>query len=173
MLLSGNITGKVTKGNKNISNAVVYVDIGKNVSVSGKHAKMDQKNLTFIPHVLPIQAGTTVDFMNSDDLLHNVFTSDGCADNFNLGSWPKGESRSYTFKNPGCFATMLCNVHPEMEAYVIVLGTPYFALTSRNGSYKIKNVPEGTYTVKVWSENYKISDVSVTVPAKGDVTVNF
>jgi len=170
---AGNITGKVSKGKKNISNAVIYVDIGKNISVSGKHAKMDQKNLTFIPHVLPIQAGTTVDFLNSDDLLHNVFTSDGCAENFNLGSWPKGETRAYTFNNVGCFPVMLCNVHPEMEAYVVTLGTPYFVLSSSNGSYKIKNVPAGTYTLKIWHEKYQGSDVTVDVPENGDVTVNF
>jgi len=169
--IAGNITGKVTKSKKNVSNAVIYVDIGKNVTVSGKHAKMDQKKMTFVPHVLPVQAGTTVDFHNSEDILHNVFSSDACADNFNLGSYPKGESKSYTFNNPGCVATILCNVHPEMEAYVVTLGTPYFALSS-NGSYKIKNVPAGTYTLKIWHEKYQGSDVSVDVPESGDVTVN-
>ncbi len=169
--IAGNITGKVTKGKKNISNAVIYVDIGKNVSVSGKHAKMDQKKMTFIPHVLPVQAGTTVDFHNDEDILHNVFCSDACADNFNLGSYPKGESKSYTFSNAGCVATILCNVHPEMEAYVVVLGSPYFALSS-GGNYKIKNVPAGSYTIKVWHEKYGTTSVSVDVPASGDVTAN-
>ncbi len=169
---AGNIVGKITNGSKGISNCVIYVDLGKNVSGSG-HAKMNQKNLTFNPHVLPVQTGTTVDFLNSDDVLHNVFTSDGCADNFNLGSWPKGETRSFTFNNAGCVATILCNVHPEMEAYIVVVGTPYFTLSGSGGSYKIKNVPAGTYTLKVWSEKYNIGDASVTVPENGDVTVNF
>ena len=56
-----------------------------------EHARMDQKNLMFVPHVLPVLAGTTVDFMNSDDVLHNVFSPDKCCDKFNLGSWPKGQ----------------------------------------------------------------------------------
>jgi plastocyanin len=171
---AGNIVGKITNGSKGIGNAVIYIaNDGQSHSGAGKHAKMDQKHLTFIPHVLPILAGTTVDFINNDDVLHNVFCSDACAENFNLGSWPKGETRSYTFKNANCFATILCNVHPEMEAFVIVVGTPYFALSGSNGSYTIKNVPAGTYTLKVWSEKYNIEDVSVTVPEKGDVTVNF
>jgi plastocyanin len=171
---AGNIVGKVTNGSKGIVNAVIYIGSdGQSHSGSGKHAKMNQKHLTFIPHVLPILVGTTVDFLNGDDVLHNVFCSDACAENFNLGSWPKGETRSYTFNNAGCFATILCNVHPEMEAYVICVGTPYFALSGSGGSYKIKNVPAGTYTLKVWSEKYNIKDASVTVPEKGDVTVNF
>lgn len=171
---AGNIVGKVTNGKKGIGNAVIYIaSDGQSHSGAGKHVKMDQKHLTFIPHVLPILVGTTVDFVNDDDVLHNVYCPSACADNFNLGSWPKGESRSFTFKNVNCFATLLCNVHPEMEAFIIVVGTPYYTLSSKSGSYKIKNVPAGTYTLKVWSEKYNIKDISVTVPAKGDVTVNF
>jgi len=174
--LAGDIAGKVkTKDSKNIGNAVIYVDniSGKSFPIPDKHAIMDQKNLTFIPHVLPIVTGTTVDFLNSDDVLHNVFTSDGCANNFNLGSWPKGEIRTYTFNNPGCFAVMLCNVHPEMEAYVISIRTPYYAVGLENGSYKIKDIPAGTYTLKIWHEKYQGSDLTVVVPEKGEVTVNF
>jgi plastocyanin len=168
---SGDITGKVTHGSKKCSNAVVYIG-GQNSSTSGKHAKMNQKNLTFSPHVLPIEAGTTVDFLNSDDVLHNVYTTDACADNFNLGSYPKGEKASFTFTIAGCVATILCNVHPEMEAYIVTLGTPYFALSTSGGTYKIKNVPAGTYTLKVWHEKYQGSDVSVDVPESGEVTVD-
>lgn len=170
---AGNIVGKVTNGSKGIINAVVYIGSdGQNHSGSGKHATMNQKNLKFSPHVLPVLVGTTVDFTNNDDVMHNVFCSDACADNFNLGSWAKGEIKSYTFNNVNCFATILCNVHPEMEAYVICVGTPYFALTGSGGSFKIKNVPAGTYTLKAWSEKYNIGDVSVTVPESGDVTVD-
>lgn len=169
-LSAGTIKGKVSKGKKVINNAVIYVDITG--STSNEHVQMDQKNMTFIPHVLPILAGTTVDFLNSDDVLHNVFTPDGCAENFNLGSWPKGEIRSYTFKNAGCFPVMLCNVHPEMEAYIVVLGSAYFALSS-DGIYEIKNVPAGKYNLKIWHEKYKGSDIKVNVPESGEVIKNF
>lgn len=167
---AGTITGKVTHGKKKVSGAVIYIS-GNYGSAPGNHAKMNQKNLSFSPHVLPVMAGTTVDFLNSDDVLHNVFTSDGCAENFNLGSWPKGETRSYTFNNVGCVATILCNVHPEMEAYIVVVGNPYFTVSS-SGSYKIKNVPAGTYTLKIWHEKYQGSDISVTV-GDGEVSADF
>ena len=134
---------------------------------------MDQKNLAFVPHVLPVLAGTTVDFINSDDVLHNVFSPDKCCDKFNLGSWPKGQSKSFTFMNAGCAATLLCNVHPEMEGYVYVVGTPYYAVSTKDGSYEIKGVPAGKYTLKIWHEKLKGQDVTVDVPEKGSATVNF
>ena len=120
----GNITGKVkAKGVKNSGDAVIYIDKipSKTFPVPKEHALMDQKNLKFIPHVLPVLIGTTVDFLNSDDVLHNVFSPDKCCEKFNLGSWPKGHTKSYTFKEPGCTSTLLCNVHPEMEGHILVV----------------------------------------------------
>jgi len=172
----GAIKGKVkAKGAKTNANAVIYIEKipGKTFPAPKEHVPMDQKNFKFIPHVLPVVAGTTVDFLNSDDVLHNVFTPDACAGKFNLGSWPKGQVRSYTFKNPGCFAVMLCNVHPEMEAYVAVLENPYFAVSDKEGNYMIKDVPSGTYTLKIWHEKLKGKSQQVTVPASGDVELNF
>ncbi len=173
---AGNITGKVSAhGVKNSGDAVVYIDKvpGKTYSAPKEHAKMDQKNLTFVPHVLPVLAGTTVDFVNSDDVLHNVFSPDKCCDKFNLGSWPKGQSKSFTFKEPGCAATLLCNVHPEMEGYVFVVGTPYYAVSAKDGSFEIKDVPAGKYTVKIWHEKLKGQETTVDVPESGSATANF
>jgi len=174
--VAGEITGKVkARGVKDSGNAVVYIDkiSGKTFPAPKEHARMDQKNLAFVPHVLPVVVGTTVDFTNSDDVLHNVFSPDKCADKFNLGSWPKGQSKSFTFKEPGCAATLLCNVHPEMEGYVFVVETPYFAVSSKDGSYSIKNVPAGKYTLRIWHEKLKPQDVAVEVPEKGAATVDF
>jgi len=174
-MYAGNIKGKVkAKGVKNPANAVVYIDKidGKTFSPSEKAVVMDQKDLTFVPHVLPVLVGTTVNFLNSDDVLHNVFSPDECAGKFNLGSWPKGQEKSYVFKNP-CVVTLLCNVHPEMGAYILVLETPYFAVTDTKGNYEIKNVPEGKYTLKIWHEKLKGEDVSVTVPAEGNIEQDF
>jgi plastocyanin len=174
--VAGTITGKIkAKGVKNSGDAVVYVDkIPSKVFPPPKeHALMDQKNLTFKPHVLPIVVGTTVDFLNSDDVLHNVFSPDQCTNKFNLGSWPKGQKKSFTFKEPGCTPTMLCNVHPEMEAYVVVLETPYYAVTEKDGSYAIINVPAGKYTLKIWHEKLKGASQEITVPESGEVVVNF
>lgn len=175
-LNAGNLKGKITaKGAKHGGDAVIYIDKvpGKTFGPPKEHVQIDQKNLVFTPHVLPVLAGTTVDFLNSDDVMHNVFTPDKCAEKFNLGTWPKGLTRSYTFKQPGCSAVLLCNVHPEMEAYIVVLETPYFTVSAKDGAYVIADVPAGKYTLKVWHEKLKGEAVSVEVPEKGDVTVNF
>lgn len=174
--LGGDLTGKVTaKGVKHSGDAVIYIDkiSGKTFDAPQKHAQMDQKNLTFIPHVLPVLPGTIVDFLNSDDVLHNVFTPEKCADKFNLGSWPKGQVRSFTFNEVGCAPVMLCNVHPEMEAFVFVSPTPYFAVSAKDGSYTIKNVPAGKYTLTIWHEKLKGKPVEITVPETGAVTADF
>lgn len=173
---AGDIKGKVTaKGVKNSANAIVFIEniSGKKFDSPKDKARMDQKNLVFIPHVLPILVGTTVEFMNSDDVLHNVFSPDNCAEKFNLGTWPKGEIRTHTFKNPGCFSVMLCNVHPEMEAYIVVLETPYFSVSEKDGSYIIKNVPAGKYSLKIWHEKLKGESVEINVPEQGSVTQDF
>jgi plastocyanin len=172
-LLAGEIHGKVsTKGLRDSSDAVVYVDqvAGKTFPPPAAHARMDQKNLKFFPHVLPVVIGTTVDFLNSDSILHNVFSPDACADRFNLGTWPQGQIKSFTFKK-ACFAALLCKVHPEMEGFVPALPTPYFAVTSPDGSYEIKDVPDGTYTLKVWHPTLKPAKQSVVV--KGATEASF
>ncbi len=164
-LAAGDIHGKVAcKGVKDSSDAVVYVTAiaGRTFPPPKDHAKVDQLNMVFHPHVLAVQAGTTVDFLNSDALMHNVFTPDACAEKFNLGTWPKGEIRSYAFKSE-CAAALLCKVHPEMEAFVVVAPTPYFAVTKADGSYAIADVPDGAYTVKVWHPKLKATQKAVTV----------
>ncbi len=175
-LIGGEIKGTVTaRGMRSNADAVVYIDdvAGKKFEPPAKHPVMDQKNLMFEPHVLPVLAGTTVDFLNSDNVLHNVYSPAKCAESFNLGSWPKGKTKSYTFKSPDCFAVLLCNVHPEMEAYVVVLKTPYYAVSDKNGEFVIKDVPPGKYTLKVWHEKLKAAPVEIQVSEKGTVTQNF
>lgn len=171
---AGTIKGKVTvRRARKANNIVVYIDkVNKEFPLPKNHVSMDQKNLTFIPHILPVLAGTTVDFSNSDDVLHNVFTPDKCADKFNLGTWAKGEVRSYTFKNAGCVSVILCNVHPEMEAYVVVLQNPYYFKTSKDGEFIIEDVPEGKYVLKTWHEKFKGASQEVKVPEKGEIVVN-
>ena len=135
---------------------------GKTFPAPKEHGKIDQANLVFHPHVLPVLVGTTVDFLNSDAVLHNVFSPDACAEKFNLGTWPKGQVKSYQFKKE-CVAALLCKVHPEMEAFVVAVPTPYFAVTKADGTYHIPDVPDGNYTVKVWHPKLKATQKSVTV----------
>ncbi|MEE8399985.1 MAG: plastocyanin/azurin family copper-binding protein [Desulfobacterales bacterium] len=170
--IAGTIKGKVSvKGARNARNVVVYID-----SMPGEfkppkdHAILDQRNMAFIPHVTPVVAGTTVDFLNNDNVLHNVFTANECADKFNLGTWGKGKSRSYQFKNAGCRAVLLCKPHPQMEGWVVVLQNPYFYKTGKKGDFVIENVPTGTYTLNVWHKKAAGPSQEVTV-TQDEVTV--
>jgi plastocyanin len=164
-LFAGDLHGKVAaKGVRDSSDAVVYVAAiaGKTFPAPKEHPTIDQLNLVFVPRVTPILVGTTVDFLNSDKVLHNVFSPDTCADKFNLGTWPQGQRKTFTFSKE-CAATLLCKVHPEMEAFVVAVPTPYFAVTKADGSYRIADVPDGSYTVKVWHPKLKATQKSVTV----------
>ncbi len=165
---AGDIEGKVS-GMKGPS--VVYVDTiaGKTFPAPKEHPVMDQKGLVFAPHIMAVQQGTTVEFLNSDTVQHNVFWSAIGNDKkagHNLGTWPKGEKRPYTFDKSGV-VPLLCNVHPEMGAYVVVSPTPYFAQTDESGNYKIKDVPDGSYTVVVFHEGAKNQSKPVTVAGGG------
>lgn len=172
---AGDIEGKVS-GMKGAS--VVYVEAiaGKTFPAPSNHPVMDQKGLMFSPHIMAVQQGTVVDFLNSDTVQHNVFWTAIGTDKKagkNLGTWPKGEKRSFTFDKSGV-VPLLCNVHPEMAAYIVVSPTPYFAQTDDSGNYKIKDVPDGSYTVTVWHEGAKNQSKPVTVAggAKADFTVS-
>ncbi|MGA7613702.1 MAG: carboxypeptidase regulatory-like domain-containing protein [Thermoanaerobaculia bacterium] len=170
-LVAGDLHGKVVaKGLRNSADAVVYIDAipGKTFTPPANHPVMNQKDMSFVPHVLPVVVGTTVDFLNDDPFLHNVFSPDKCADRFNLGSWPKGQTRSYTFKRQ-CMATLLCAVHPEMEAYILALPTSYYAVTASDGSYTIKDLPDGQYTVEVWHPKLKQTSRPVKVSGKTEL----
>lgn len=172
---AGDIEGKVS-GMK--GHSVVYVDAiaGKTFSTPTNHPVMDQKGLVFSPHIMAVQQGTTVDFLNSDTVQHNVFWTAIGNDKkagHNLGTWPKGEKRSFTFDKAG-IVPLLCNVHPDMGAFIVVSPTPYFAETDDAGNYKIKDVPDGSYTVVAWHEGAKNQSKPVTVAggAKADFTVS-
>ena len=132
---------------------------------------MDQRNMRFIPHAVAIQVGTIVDFPNSDRLAHNVF-SISKTKRFNLGLYPAGHTRSLRFDKPGV-VEVLCDVHLEMSAYIVVLENPYFALTGTDGKYEIQDVPVGSRTVWCWSAKGRRERKDVSVQADRTVIANF
>ena len=147
----GRIVGRVTVKDAQKHPVVVFVP-GLSGRAPRPHAErpaMSQKGRVFIPHVLPVAVGTAVEFRNSDPFKHNSFSPDG--ERYNLGTWEQGQSRTYTFKRPGVYR-QLCNIHPEMLAYIVVLETPYFALTDEEGNFEIASVPSGKYLLRIWGE---------------------
>ena len=151
------------------------------------HPKMDQRNLVFIPHVMAIQKGTTVDFLNNDTVEHNIFCADDCckvleigetgkSKSMDLGSFGKDQIRSYTFTLAG-EAVLLCKLHPEMAAYLIVLDTPYFTVaeideTTQSATYTIEKVPPGEYVMKVWNKKCTAAEQKVVVSAGQTVSAD-
>jgi plastocyanin len=167
---AGDVKGKVSvQGLKSAGNIVVYVDAisGKKFDPPSQHVTIDQRQMAFVPKVAVVLQGTTVDFLNSDSVAHNVYWPSVGGNKklaHNLGTWPKGEKKPFQFNDIGT-VSLLCNVHPEMSGTVVVVPTPYFAVTDRDGAFEIKNVPAGTYTLKTWSEDGKVTTQSVNVAA--------
>jgi plastocyanin len=136
---------------------VVYIDeIPGQTFTPKNHPIMDQKNKEFIPRVLPVLVGSTVDFTNQDDMEHNVLSPDN--EGYDLGNAGKGVVLSYTFKNPGVYA-QLCRLHPEMVGYIVVVKTPYYTLTDEQGNFKLEDVPPGQHKLKVWGERLKVTQL--------------
>lgn len=122
---------------------------------------MDQKNERFIPHVLAIERGTVVRFLNSDSIYHNVFSLSP-AKSFDLGRYPKGKYKAVRFDKAG-IVKVYCDIHTQMNAYILVLDTPYFTLTEADGRFRLDDVPSGTYRLKVWYGNWESRPKQITV----------
>jgi plastocyanin len=169
---AGEVAGKVS-GAKGESVVYLQAPSSKPYPAPTEKPVMDQKGLTFQPHILPIQQGTTVEFLNSDALAHNVFwpsVSGNKKLGHNLGTWPQGQKRAFKFDDPGV-VSLLCNVHPEMSGYIVVSPTPYFATTDAKGNYKISNVPDGDYKAVAWNEAGKQQTKDLKV--SGSTTSDF
>ncbi|MBT3878811.1 MAG: hypothetical protein HON76_04535 [Candidatus Scalindua sp.] len=171
----GTITGNVKcKRTRYPENMVVFIEEigGNDYPAPVEHGIIDQFNLTFVPHVLAVQKGTIIDFPNSDLVRHNVFSPpDGCKQ-LNLGTYDVGVVKQVIF-DKSCNVTLLCNVHAEMSAYVVVLDNPYFVVTLRDGYFKIENVPPGEYTLQVWHEKFKSITQEIRVETGKTTDVRF
>ncbi len=171
----GAITGKVKcRRVRHSGDTVVYIEkVGDNkFDAPTEHGIIDQMNLVFVPHVLAVQKGTTVDFPNNDEVRHNVFSTPDCCNQFNLGTYDVGASKPVTF-NEICEVPLLCNVHAEMSAFVVVLDNPYFGVTSKDGSFTIGNVPPGTYKLKTWHEKLRSEEHEVAVEGSKTTEISF
>jgi len=184
--LAGKIKGTVeVQGLRTPENIVVYLTGTPRMDVDLSKARfvMDQSNLEFVPHVLPVPVGSAIVFPNHDQVAHNVFSMSRTK-TFNLGSYKPGESKTVVFDQTG-IVELRCDVHAEMAAYILVMENPYFAVTDKNGNFQIPDesylkqaglegpadLAPGNYAIKTWHEKLKTQKSTVVVPEKGDVTV--
>lgn len=186
LAMAGKITGTVkVNGLRSPVDILVYLVKAPPVQEDLSKTKfiMDQQNLTFNPHILPIPVGASVDFPNNDKVDHNIFSLSRTK-KFNLGSYKPGDSKAVLFDKPG-IVELRCDVHAEMAAYIMVLKNPYFAVTDDQGRFEIpdskhleqngikgiKDLPAGNYVLKIWHEKLKTQKQTVTIPENGDVSV--
>ncbi len=165
---AGSVKGKVAPGK-----SVVYLEGATPVAPVDKTVVVDQKGLLFQPHVIVVQVGTTVEFLNSDTVQHNVFWPSISGDkkkSHNMGTWPQGQKKPFKFTEPGV-VSLLCNVHPEMSGYIVVVPDSHYAETAADGTFSIANVPDGQYTVTAWHEGKKTQSKKITVT--GDTAADF
>jgi len=143
---------------------VVYLE-GVNEQVTPQHKSIDQLNLTFVPKVITIPVGSTVDFTNNDKIYHNI-TSTSESNKFSLDTYDPGVTRPVTFNKPGV-VHLLCKVHPEMSGWVVVTENQYAAVTEHDGKFTIPNVPVGTYQIETWNEKLKLKGKTTVTVAEG------
>jgi plastocyanin len=155
--------------------SVVYLETAPRAAFEHRdepRAKLDQRNEAFVPHVLAIVAGTTVEFPNNDRTYHNVFSFSATRP-FDLGRYAVGRSKSIKFDRPG-IVRVFCDIHSHMSAFILVFAHRYFSVTDDEGHYRIDNVPPGAYTVIAWNEAAPSESRRLVIPESGgDVEANF
>ena len=170
---AGTVKGRiqvVDKGGKkatDVSDAVVYVD-GVKARPKPARATVTMKGKAFLPRVVAVSVGGTVDFPNEDPIFHNVFSVSG-ENRFDLDLYKRPKTGSWTFQHPG-IVRVYCNIHPQMSAVVVVRDSPYFTKANADGTFVIEDVPAGKYTLKAWHERGGEGSVEITVAAQGETT---
>jgi plastocyanin len=129
-----------------------------------------QVNETFVPHVLPIMTGTTVEFPNGDPFFHNVFSLSG-AKSFDLGRYPKGQIRAVRFNKPGIIK-VFCHIHSNMSAVILVFKHPFFTVPNSEGQFLLPAVPVGSYTLVCWHERLQAVKRHITVKSGETISMD-
>jgi len=155
------------------SGAVVWLEVSGTSVPAGAptHAKVTMRDKRFEPAVVAVPVGSSVSFPNGDPILHNVF-SVSSGNGFDLGLYGQGSGREVIFTQPGV-VRVFCNVHPQMEAFIVVTPGPWFAIAAKDGSFRIDGAPEGRYDVHVWSERGGTAKETVEASAGATVSVPF
>jgi plastocyanin len=165
----------IVNKNGTLKNVLVYVKdglAGKTYPPPKEKVVFDQKGCMYTPHVVGIQTNQELEVVNSDPTLHNVHSLSKLNPQFNLGQPKQGMKFTRKFEKPETFKVK-CEVHSWMNAYIGVFNHPFFAVTGDDGSFDLKNLPPGTYTIEAWHEKYGTQTANVTVDATGKKTVDF
>ena len=167
---AGTITGKVElvdrpgRRTTDLTEVVVYLD-GVKVKPKPEKASVAMKGKAFIPHVVAVPVGGTVEFPNEDPIFHNAFSVSG-PNRFDLPLYKRPKTGAQTFQHPGV-VKVYCNIHPQMSAIVVVVDNPFFTKVQPDGTFTVENVPAGRHRLKAWHERAGEAAVEVTVPDKG------
>ena len=170
----GSIKGILKSPYTRLAEGVVYITTvkGRQFALSEENPIMDQKNKIFIPHLLPVQAGSTVEFPNTDDVRHSVYSRDGSAVEFNLGQYDAGVVKRERFEETGV-THLGCNVHTEMSAFIVSFQNPFFALANRRGEFTIPNIPPGRYQLTFFHERIVEKIIVVSIQPGEETYVEF
>lgn len=170
----GMVTGTVTAPAPGMGGVVVYLiraGSARVPAIAPVGAQIDQRDLQFVPRVIAVSPGSTVSFPNSDPVMHNVFHPSTRARGFDLGTYPQGERRSFTFDDEGAYV-IFCHVHPEMVGYVVVVASRYRAVSDDEGRFHIEGLAPGKYRLRTWHRRLRTHEQLVTVPAGGIVRLD-
>ena len=155
-----------------IANVIVFLkDPPKRAELPAMRATITQKDEAFVPRVVAITKGSTIDFPNTDPFFHNVFSLSKGA-NFDLGRYPKGESRDRRFPNPG-LVKVYCHIHSHMTAAIMVFDHPFFRIPGADGSFALDDVPAGNYQISAWHERIGESSSTIKVEAGRTARIEF
>ncbi len=173
---SGTASESVVAENGGLGNVFVNIKDGLGtywVDVPREAVTLDQQGCRYAPHVLGVRAGQVLRISNSDATMHNVHALAPVNGDFNFSQPIKGQANDRIFKAPEMMVTFKCDVHAWMNAYVGVVNHPYFAVTSPDGRFELKNVPAGTYTMEAWHEKLGLQTKSVTLGEKESKAIAF
>ncbi|MBW4037298.1 MAG: hypothetical protein HIU91_00225 [Acidobacteria bacterium] len=176
--LSTNATEQILVTDHKLANVFIYIKSGAPDASAPSNTPpvlLDQKGCRYVPHVIALQQGGTVEFRNSDPTMHNVHTMPTQVGNnsVDLSEAPMGPPQTEKFNSPEVMLPVRCNNHPWMSAFINVAPNRYFAVTGTNGTFTIPDLAPGTYTVAAVQEKLGEQDMQITVPAKSTAKVSF
>jgi plastocyanin len=166
----------IVNGNGTLKFAFVYVKQGvpdRQWPAASTKAELDQKGCMYTPHVIGVQTGQTIQIKNGDPTNHNIHPLPRVNQEWNQSQPPKGDPLEKSFAREEIMIPVKCNVHPWMRSYIGVVSHPFFAVTGDDGTFTIKGLPPGNYTIEAWHEKYGTQDMQVTVAPKESKTVDF